>query len=242
VDLPNGLISGMTNVTFEAWVTWNGGGNEQRIFDFGNNSNGENNQGTGLRYLRLTPRSSAGVVRFAATTNSAAGEMATTWTNALPIGQQTHLVVCYDFVAGTALLYVNGQRVGTGLATIPLNRITDINVWLGRSNWPDPYFNGQMEEFRIYEGVLQDTAIASSYARGPNATLGGRPRLRVEQTGGNIQLTWPSDATGYLLEGTASLGPGAVWSAVTNPPVVQYENIVVMLPTTNFSRFFRLKK
>src|SRR5262249_26024261 len=75
VDLPNGIISVLTNATFEAWVTWTGSSVWQRIFDFGNNSAGENNQGTGQTYLFLTPRNGASqVVRFAATTSSGGGE------------------------------------------------------------------------------------------------------------------------------------------------------------------------
>jgi hypothetical protein len=242
LDLPNGLISGLTNATFEAWVSWNGGPNEQRIFDFGNNSNGEGNQGTGLTYLRLTPKSGSGVLRFSATTNSAAGEMPAQWTTALATGQQFHVVVAYDFIAGTSLLYLNGQRVGTGLATLPLNRIVDINVWLGRSNWPDPFFRGQMDEFRIYNGVLSDSAIAANFAAGPDASLGDRPRLRAARVGSDIQLSWPSDASGYALEASSSLAPGAVWSPVTNPPTVQYEKMVLSVPAGNVSQFFRLKK
>ncbi|PYI86128.1 MAG: hypothetical protein DME26_09640, partial [Verrucomicrobia bacterium] len=116
VDLPNGLISGLTNASFEAWVKWNGGANSQRIFDFGNNTGGENNQGAGLTYLMLTPKSSAGLLRFAISTSSTSGESAAVWTNALPVGQSTHVAVAYDFVAGTSILYLNGQRVATGLA------------------------------------------------------------------------------------------------------------------------------
>ena len=55
----------------------------------------------------------------------------------------------------------------------------DINVWLGRSQWPDPYFNGQLDEFRIYSGVLSDASVAASFANGPDASLGGRPWLRA---------------------------------------------------------------
>lgn len=242
LDLPNSLVSILTNVTFEAWVTWNGGPNEQRIFDFGNNSNGEGNQGTGLTYLRLTPKSGSGVLRFSASTNSAAGEVPAQWTNALPTGQQFHIVVCYDFIAGTSMLYLNGQRVGAGLAMLPLNKIVDINVWLGRSNWPDPYFRGQFDEFRIYNGVLSDSAIAASFAAGPNASLGDRPRLRAATTGSAIQLSWPSDATGYALETSPSLPPIATWTPVPDAPALQYNNFVLTVQTTNTSQFFRLKK
>src|SRR5262245_56537530 len=42
VDLPNGIISKLTDATFETWVTFSGqGGAWQRVFDFGNNAAGE---------------------------------------------------------------------------------------------------------------------------------------------------------------------------------------------------------
>jgi hypothetical protein len=239
VDLPNRLISVLTNVTFEAWVTWNGGGNWQRIFDFGDNSNGENNQGTSLTYVMLTPQSSAGVLRFAVSTNA---EFGTVWTNALPLGRETQVAVSYDFVAGSASLYVNGQRVATGPAPIPLNAINDINVWLGRSNWPDPYFNGLFDEFRIYSGVLSDAAVAANYAAGPDASLGGRPLLRVNRLGSTLQLLWPVDASDYRLEQSGALESGTSWSTVTNQSVIQGYQQAISLPLTNQNQFFRLRK
>ena len=42
VDLPNGIISSLINVSLETWVKWNGGSQRQRLFDFGSNSGGEN--------------------------------------------------------------------------------------------------------------------------------------------------------------------------------------------------------
>jgi len=154
-------------VTLEAWVTWNGGAAWQRIFDFGTNSAGENNQGTGLSYLALTPQSGGGLFRFTITTNSSAGQIPLDGPSALPVGQQVHVAVAYDFVASAVSLYLNGQRLTNGPASIPLNRINDVNVWLGKSQWLDPYFNGQFDEFRIYNGVVSDTAVAASFAAGP---------------------------------------------------------------------------
>ena len=43
-----GLIAGGGAFTFAGWVYWNGGGNWQRIFDFGDDTS---------HYLFLTPRS-----------------------------------------------------------------------------------------------------------------------------------------------------------------------------------------
>jgi hypothetical protein len=240
VNLPNGLISGQSSVTFETWLTWNGGGNWQRVFDFGDNDQGENNQGNGLTYIMLTPRSFDGVLRFAISTNSGNGEMPTLWTNALPVGQPTHLAVSYDLISSTAVLYVNGQRVSTGPAIIPLNAINDINVWLGRSNWPDPNFNGSLDEFRIYGGVLSDSAVAASYAVGPDALFGARPYLDFSKAGGNLQLMWPLDTAGYVLQQTTNLQPGTIWRTVTNVPGVQGYQYKLLLPVTNRVQFFRL--
>ena len=44
VGLPSGIVSQLTNATLEVWVTWNGGGGWQRIFDFGD-SVGHGNEG-----------------------------------------------------------------------------------------------------------------------------------------------------------------------------------------------------
>jgi len=190
----------------------------------------------------LTPNNSDNLPRFAISTNSGAGEMPTMGTNALPAGQQTHIAISYNFTAGASALYINGQRVRTGPASIPLQAINDINVWLGRSNWPDPYFNGQLDEFRLYNGVLWDASVAASFAGGRDALLGGRPTLRVTRSGNNLQLAWPSDATNYVLEAAAGLASPSVWSTVTNTPISQNGQQIVTLSITNATRFFRLRK
>jgi hypothetical protein len=212
------------------------------VFDFGSNNAGEDNQGTGLTYLMFTPRSNTGGPRFAATTTSGAGEIGTTWTNAFPIGQPAHVAISYNFVAGTCALYFNGQRVSTGPATVPLSGINDVNVWLGRSNWPDPPLNAQLDEFRIYSGVLSDSTVAASFAAGPDALLGQRPNLFVLRAGNSIQLSWPSDAAGYVLEVAANLNTNASWTIVTNAPTSQNGQQTLTLPITTSNQFFRLHK
>jgi hypothetical protein len=66
-------------------------------------------------------------------------------------------------------------------------------------------------------------------------------RLRMIQVGQDLVLSWPATATGYQVENTVSLDPGAVWAEVSTPPmVVDNENVV----TVNYgegAQFFRLK-
>ncbi len=63
VSLPSGLISSLTNVTLEAWVTWNDPQNTswERIFDFGSSAGGAGLQNGGVSYLLLTPQNGGGI-------------------------------------------------------------------------------------------------------------------------------------------------------------------------------------
>jgi hypothetical protein len=241
VDLPNGIISSLSNVTLEAWLTWIGGGQWQRIFDFGNNSGGENAQGTGLTYLALTPRSGGNVMRFAVTTNSGGGELAANAGQMLATNQPIHAAVVYDFLAGTSELFLNGQHIANGPATVPLNAINDVNVWLGKSQWNDPYFNGQFDEFRIYNGALSDQQIAASYVAGPDALFGALPSLTVQLNGSSVKLLWPLSAPGFVLEKSGAIA-AAAWASVPTPPVLQNGQHIVTLSVSNTTQFFRLRK
>jgi glucose/arabinose dehydrogenase/type 1 glutamine amidotransferase len=242
VDLPNGIISGLSNVTMEAWLTWNGGAQWQRIFDFGSNSGGENAQGTGLTYLALTSRSGGNVMHFAVTTNSGGGEIPADAAQMLPVGQPVHVAVSYDFLAGTSRLFLNGQSIGTGAASIPLNRINDVNVWLGKSQWNDPYFSGQFDEFRIYNGALSEQQVDASYVAGPDALFGPNPGLTAQLSGASLKLLWPLSAPGFVLEQAGGINASPSWTAVTNAPLLQNGQHIVTLPVSNSMQFFRLRK
>jgi hypothetical protein len=192
VDLPNGIISALTDASFETWVTFAGApGAWQRIFDFGNNSNGEDAQGTGTTYLFLTPRvGTAGVMRFAATLTSAGGEVPVL--NApftLPSGVESHVTVTYSYSTRQARLFYNGRLLASGPVEFPLSSIEDVNNWLARSNWPDAGFTGLFNEFRIYEGVLSPLQVAVNFAAGPEdlvAETGDLVSLTLEREAGDL--------------------------------------------------------
>jgi hypothetical protein len=153
VSLPNDLMIDVADCTIAAWVFWNGGSNWQRIFDFG--------AGQG-RYMCLTPKNNAGVVRFALTTNNGVGEQTIIGTAALPVGVWTRVAVTLAGATGT--LYVDGTVVGTNTAmtTAPFRMSSTNQNWLGRSQYTaDPYFNGLIDDFRIYNGVLSPAQIAA---------------------------------------------------------------------------------
>jgi len=176
VDLPNGIISTLSNATFEAWVTHTSTLDWERIFDFGTSTDGEDISGTGDSYLFLTPASGdtnvSNAFRLAVRSSITNGESPIlNGPGPLPLGVEMHVVVSYDETLGVVNLYTNGVLVSSGRLTVPLGSINDVNNWLGRSQWNDPYFTGLFNEFRIYAGAMNDSQVAASYAAGPDADI-----------------------------------------------------------------------
>ncbi|WP_426396318.1 LamG-like jellyroll fold domain-containing protein [Ralstonia sp. R-29] len=152
VSLPDDLVTDLADCTIAAWVYWNGGNAWQRIFDFGASMG---------RYMYLTPGTNTGSLRFAITTNNGVGEQGFTTSTGLPVKQWVHVAV--TLAGATATLYVNGVAIGsnTTMTTAPFRMGPTNQNWLGRSRYPnDPYFNGLIDDFRIYHGVLTQAEIA----------------------------------------------------------------------------------
>ncbi len=246
VDLPNGIISPLVNVSFEAWVTWNGSGSWQRIFDFGTSAAGEDVSTGQGNYLFLSPAGPTNL-RFAVRDPRTGAEPAQlTSTAPLAVGTEVYAAAVYDFNANQARLYSNGVLVASGPAAVPLILINDVNNWLGRSQWPDAMFQGSYNEFRIWQGVLAPEQVAAHYAAGPNTVPEPpvqAPALAIRREGSNILLSWPAAATGFVLESTASLAPPVNWSPVdTGAAVEQGGQKLLTLPLGAESRFYRMRK
>jgi hypothetical protein len=153
VSLPTGVADGIGDFTIAAWVYWNGNQTWARIFDIGSNTN---------RYMYLTPRSGSNVVRFAMTLTGSYGEQSIVGTAALPSSAWVHVAVTLSGTTGT--LYVNGTAVGTNssMSFSPFRLGSTTQNWLGRSQYSgDAYFNGKIDDFRIYGGALSAAQIAA---------------------------------------------------------------------------------
>ena len=217
VDLPAGLISGLTNATFEAWVTWNdsSGTAWERIFDFGTSIAGQGLQNGGVSYLLLTPESSDGVVRTELRPAEGRPDEILETSAPLPVGTESYVAVVYNYSQHNFLIYTNGLLAGSMTTTVPLNDIKDVNDWLGRSQFEDPFFNGSYDEFRIWNGVLTASQIAQDYASGPNA-VPVPITLQAKLSGRSVVLTWTG---GTLLESANVAGP---YTAVGGNPTSPY--------------------
>jgi hypothetical protein len=190
VDLPDGIVSKLTDATFEAWLTWNGGQAWQRIFDFGSSAFGEDPYAPadapaegpttfgGTSYLFLTPNAGPDTgrpyptgMRVAYSRNGVGNEVVCYASEQpFPKGAEHHVAVVVDASAETIALYQDGALVKECRLTRPLSDIDDVNNWLGRSNYTvDDELDGTYDEFRIYAAALTAKEIEDSFNAGPDA-------------------------------------------------------------------------
>jgi hypothetical protein len=172
VELPGGLISSLTNATFEVWTAWRGGAAWARIFDFGSNDGA-----AGVSYLFLTPANSINGNLRVAYSVAGPGVNETLVDGLGPLteagaadGTLQHLAVVIDDAGGLMRLYSNGQQLGQVALAGDLAAINDVNNWLGRSNYlADPPLFGSLIEFRIYDQALSAAQVSTSFQAGPGA-------------------------------------------------------------------------
>ncbi len=187
VDLPNGIVSALTDATFETWIVWNGGQPWQRVFDFGDamylncvyggTSAPEGQPGAcGRTYLYLiasTDADEGSVIRTAYMKQP--GEhpddrQALEGPRA-PTQAVLHLAVVVDDAQDRIQLFVDGAPQGAMTFYDHLSDLRDINNWLGRSQFADDAtngFDGTYLEFRIYGAALSADELETSYLEGPD--------------------------------------------------------------------------
>jgi hypothetical protein len=152
--LPSGILANISDFTVSAWVNLTAATQWARIFDFGS--------GTGS-YMFLTPRSSAGGMRFAITTGGAAGEQTINSTTPLATGTWKHVAVT---AAGTTgILSVDGVELARGTISLrPSSLVTTSATYVGRSQYAnDPFLNGQVDQLRIYSRALSATEVRALF-------------------------------------------------------------------------------
>jgi hypothetical protein len=150
VSLPSShVLSTYNEITLATWVYWKGGNQWQRIFDFGNNTN---------QNMFLTPRSGNDTLRFAI--KNGGGEQIVQ-TSQLPANQWVHVAVTLG--NGTAKLYVGGEQKASATGfTIKPSDFKPSKNYIGKSQWPDPLYNGMIDEFRVYDHVLSAEEIKAA--------------------------------------------------------------------------------
>jgi autotransporter-associated beta strand protein len=188
LKLPTGIITS-SGFTFGAWIQWDGGASNQRIFDFGNGTD---------QYLYLSP-SVGGEMRFGLRNNS--GTTTSISTAALAPGSWQHVAVTLEGTA--AKIYLNGVLQAQGTFPDPTLSGTSLN-FIGKSQWShDPLFDGRIDELILMDSALDETGIAGLMA-GLEAPFVAHWRGDVDSSwntlnGGNTN--WSADAAGSVETG-----------------------------------------
>jgi hypothetical protein len=172
VALPIGpLISTLTNSTFTLWANYSqAGGNWQRLFDIGT---GETVN------MFLTPAiggSNTGVMRFAITTGGSGAESQLSAPSRLATGWH-HIAVAINADAMTMQLYLDGVVAVSGTtAVLPTNLGNTTQNWLGRSEYgADAYYQGLLDDFRIYDRTLTQAEVLEVIQGGLTGTVAADP-------------------------------------------------------------------
>ena len=155
VELPIGpVIGALEEATLMLWVNWSGeGANWQRILDLGSGT---------ANYLYLCPNNgSTSAMRVAITVNNGVWNEFDSSEGLLPLGWH-HVTITVSSSAKRMELHLDGESVGSmANITNTVNALGETTQnWIGRSQYDaDPYFNGAVDDLRIYNVVLSDRQI-----------------------------------------------------------------------------------
>lgn len=160
VDLPNGIVSSLTDVTIVTWTTWRGEAAYPRVFDFGSSDG---------NYFAVIPKT--GFEDQAKPGLGAEIKVAGFDTVTLASTENVKdrdVFVGFVFKGGvSAALYVETKLVAQEATAITLADIDDRNNWLGRSEYAgNPPYQGEYQEFRIYGAALNRCQLSTVLVRG----------------------------------------------------------------------------
>ena len=187
VDLPIGevIASLDSSCTFTWWVNYSGlGNNWQRMFDFGT--------GTGSN-LFVSPNGGAAGVYWCTCTGAGAGLVEVVAEEELPTGWH-HCALVIDAENEIFTLLLDGVEIQStpNAASTPSGMGETTNNWLGRSQYDvDPYFNGTLDDFRIYNRLLTPEEIIEVMKGGPTDIASNPdPKIGDDDAAREPVLSW----------------------------------------------------
>ncbi|NYE37598.1 VCBS repeat-containing protein [Nocardioides cavernae] len=165
VDLPDDLLQGEEAFTTSFWVRPDTKGNWINLFHIGD---GLGDDGS---FFQVQMQTQANGNTGLAATFKKKGSNVQERVYAVPTkdvaaGQWNHVAFTRDGAVGR--LYLNGAKIAerTDLTITMADVGPTTNNWLGRNGYPDPAFDGLMDDVRLYTSALSDSDVAGMYADG----------------------------------------------------------------------------
>lgn len=159
VEIPEGTINGLKDISISAIVNWKGGVNASWIYALGSNSG---------NYLFVSPSNNSSKLQagfaYGSNLNGWQTEKAASHTTKLSSAQWAMVTITFDSENNTLSLYLNGDLVGENKnITYELADILKsgkVNGYIGKSFYSvDPYFSGELADFKIFNKALNSEEV-----------------------------------------------------------------------------------
>ncbi len=216
VTLPSGILTNTASVTIEGWVTQANGNTWAQIFNFGNS------QATSMGLIPLPGRDNG---NFEATINPNNSEQTVVSSIHFPTNSQQYVSFIFNSSTLVGSLYDNGVLIATHTypnstyipGTLGGAAGTANNVF-GQDPYPDPQFQGTINDFRIWNGAVSPAYLAASAVAGPGVLI-----TNSTPTSLNVVL------------GTTSMIGSQTQQATVNGSFLQVANVPLTGAVTNWT-------
>jgi type II secretory pathway pseudopilin PulG len=205
VTLPD--FSYLNDITFSGWIKIHTRNNWERIFDFGKG-------GSGDMFLTVQGGRTGGDLEMTLHPNPGAYSIDPGVT--LEDSQWHHIVFTYDKGGAGMKLYIDGALTGSNIYNI--KSFSDWgngqNFYLGKANWNDPYFDGEMDEVSIFSIAITSEEVTSIYNGGQNADL--RTSFGDYQSAQNLVGYWKmNEGSGTVISDLSPFNNNAFLNGVS---------------------------
>jgi hypothetical protein len=150
VELPKSILEGANDLTVSTRVRWSASSTAwQWLIGLGTDT---------TKYLLTTPYNGDGVLRSAITSAGAGAESKVSASQPLPGGSWKTLTVTLDTAQDRLTTYLDGAAVGSAPTTMSAGQLLSATStragYIGKSTYPDPLFQGDIDDFRVYGTAL----------------------------------------------------------------------------------------
>jgi len=196
LQLPSALLKNADSFTISMWFKLTSAAPQARLFDF---ATAATNAPVYIRYSPYTGNTQALIE-----TKAASGTASTMpFTGSNRVGEWVHVAVTRDSKA--TRIYKNGALYAQGEAGLSPKGLDFLGAYIGRSdNVAHSYFDGEMDDIRIYGRALSPADVMGQYRAYPriaNLKTSGGPYL--------MSYTLPAGFSGHLSD-SAAPDPAAI--------------------------------